>query len=147
MLYDAQTLLSDAQALTATANSANVYDCGSDRNIGIGEALGVRVTVDVAADGTTGDETYTVKVVTDDNAALSSATDVTGAVSIPRGSAAGSTFIIPIPPNTTMERYIGLTYTLGGTTPTVTVTAAILPMSMIDVSGSSVYYAAGYTVG
>lgn len=146
MLLDAQTLLSDAQALTATANSTNVFDSSSDRNIGLGEALGVKVTLDVGTDGTTGDETYTVKIVTDDNAALSSASDVTGAISIPRSTAAGTSYIIPIPPNTATERYIGLTYTLGGTTPTATVTAWIAPLSMLDTSGTSVYYAAGYTV-
>jgi hypothetical protein len=146
MYMDAQQIYSDAQALTATANSTNVIDHGSDRNIGLGEPLAVVVVVDVALDGTTGDETYTVKLVTDDNAALSSATDVTPAYSLPRGSAIGTKFIIPVPPNTTMERYSGLTFTLGGTTPTGTVTAFLTKADMADTSGTSVYYPDAITI-
>lgn len=143
MLLDAQTLLSDAQALTATANSTNVYDSSSDRNIGLGTPLGVKITCDVAIGGTS--PTATAKIVTDDNASLSSKTDVTGAVSL-AGLAAGGSVIIPVPPDTVMERYIAVTYTLGGTSPTITVTAWLAPLSMLETSGTNVYYAAGYTV-
>ena len=143
MLLDAQTLLSDAQALTATANSTNVYDSGSDRNLGIGEPLAVKITCDVAIGGTT--PTATAKITTDDNSSLSSKTDLTGAVSL-AGLAAGGSVILVIPPDTVAERYIAVTYTLGGTSPTITVTAWIAPLSMLDTSGASVYYAKGYTV-
>jgi len=53
-------------------------------------------------------------------------------VTIPAGSAAGSRFFINVPPNTSFERYSRLNYTLGGTTPTVTVTAHLVPLSFVQ---------------
>ena len=58
-MMDAQTLLSDAQALTATAVSTNSYDKGAAGNdIANGQPLGIEITVDVAADFTSANETY-----------------------------------------------------------------------------------------
>ncbi len=120
MYIDSLLEFSDAQALTATGASTNVVDLGSDRDIGVGCPLWVVITLGAAADGTTGDETYTVALQTDDNSSFSSATDI-ASVSIPRGSAAGSQFVIGVP--YANERYLRLNYTLGGTTPSVTVSA------------------------
>lgn len=147
MIIDAQHLFSDAQALTATAVSTNLLDLKADRNIGLGEPVAVVVDVDVALDGTTGDETYTVTVQADDNSSFSSATTVTGPVTMTRGAAAGTRYVIPIAPDTLTERYIRLSYTLGGTTPTATVTAYLQPVNMIGAGGSSVYYADAITIG
>ena len=58
MILDSLLKFSDAQALTATADSTNVIDLSNDRDIGIGEPMALVVTVGVAADFTTGDETY-----------------------------------------------------------------------------------------
>lgn len=145
MIIDAQLLYSDAQAVTADAGSTNVVDHGQDRNLGLGEPLAAVITVDVAADGTTGDETYVVLLETDDNAAFSSATEV-ARVTIPRGSAAGTKFVIPVPPTTSIERFTRLYYDVGGTTPTITVTAFLQPVSMIG-AGENVYYADAITIG
>lgn len=145
MFLDAYNRYSNAQALTATANSTNVIDHGSDRNIGIGNPMALFVQVGVAADQTDGDETYTVKLVTDDNEALSSATDVTPAYTIPRGTAAGTTYVIPIPPNTVIERYTAVTYTLGGTTPTITVSSFLLPLNMAQ-NFPNVFYPDAITI-
>ena len=59
---------------------------------------------------------------------------------------AGYRVVIPIPPTTLSEseQYIGVRYTLAGTTPSVTVTAHLQPMSMID--SNDVYYADGYAI-
>lgn len=111
---------SDAQALTATAVSTNVVDLTSDRDIGPGVPLWVILTLDVASDGGNSDETYVVALQTDDNSGFSSATEI-GSVTIPRGSAAGTMFSIGFPARN--ERYIRLNYTLGGTTPSATVSA------------------------
>lgn len=143
MILDGQNLYSDAQALTATAASTNIIDHGADRNLGIGEPMAVVITVGVAADGTTGDETYSAQVQTDDNASFSSATSVAGAVTIARGTAAGTKFVVAIPPDTTIERYTRVYYTLGGTTPTVTVDAFMQPMSAIQNDG---YFPDGFTI-
>lgn len=130
MILDAQTRLSDAQALTASAASTNYYDLGSDRDIGSGEPLAVLVSVDVAADATSGDETYAFALVTDDNTSFSSA-DTIMAISPGRAQlVAGSQWVIPIP--YANERYIRLQNNLGGTTPSITITVDIVPMSMLD---------------
>lgn len=120
MIIDSLIEFSDAQALTATAASTNVIDLGSDRDIGPGRPLWVVVQVDVAADGTTGDETYSVALETDDNSGFSSASSL-ATVSIPRSTVAGTRFLIGMP--RANERYLRLYYTLAGTTPTVTLSA------------------------
>lgn len=132
MLIDSQLLFSDAQALTATAASTNLIDHGSDRNIGVGEPLVAVITVDVALAGTT--PTFQVTVQTDDNAAFSSAASVAQSLQY-SALAAGAKVVVPLPPDTSPERFTRLNYTLGGTTPTITVTASLMPMNMIQAEG------------
>lgn len=132
MYIDSQLLFSDAQAVSADAGSTNVIDLGAAANVFAGEPMAVVIVVDVAADGTTTDETYEFQIETDDNAAFSSATDVLlhsiGYASL----TAGSKHILPIPAGATLERYIRLYYNVGGTSPSVTVTAFLQPLSMVD---------------
>src|SRR4030066_92187 len=47
---------------------------------------------------------------------------------------AGYTFVLPLPPTGLgeSERYLGVRYTLAGTTPTITVSAYLVPMSMLQ---------------
>lgn len=123
MYVDAQLLLSDAQALTATAVSTNIIDLGSDRDIGPGRGLSFVLTTDVAADSTTGNETYQVDIQTDDNSGFSSATTICSYVILAAALTAGSIHVLPMP--NTNERYVRLNYTLGGTTPTWTVTSFV----------------------
>jgi hypothetical protein len=120
MYIDSRLEFSDAQALTATAASTNLVDLGADRNIGPGRALWVVLSIDVAADDTTGDETYVADLETDSTSAFSSAT-VIATRAIARGTAAGAKFIIGFP--FANERWLRLNYTLGGTTPSVTLSA------------------------
>jgi hypothetical protein len=49
---------------------------------------------------------------------------------------AGFKFVIPIPPTalSESERYLGIRYDVTGTTPTITCTAYLAPLSMIDSS-------------
>jgi hypothetical protein len=143
MKVDAQLQFSDDQALTATANSTNIVDLAADNNIGIGAAMAILIIVKVAADNTTTNETYTVTVTTDDNAAFSSETTVVAATTLAAGSAIGTRLIIPIPPNAVTERYLRLTYTLGGTTPTVTLDAWLEPFDQIP---QHQYFPKGYVV-
>lgn len=132
MYIDAQLLFSDAQAVTADAGSTNVVDLGVARNLFEGEPLAVVLQVDVAADGTTTDETYEFQIETDDNASFSSATDLL-AHSIGYASlTAGSVHVLPIPVSAAVERYIRVYYNVGGTTPTITVTAFLQPLSMVQ---------------
>lgn len=140
MILDAQHLFSDAQALTATAASTNLIDFGSDRNIGIGEPMAVVVTVDTALAGTS--PTINIAVQMDDSAAFSSPVSVVTSQTY-SALAQGAKVVIPIPPDTSGERFCRLNYTLGGTTPTITVTAALIPMNMVQ---NEVAYPKGYTI-
>lgn len=130
MFIDTKLMFSDAQALTATAVSTNVVDQSLDRNLGRGEALGVMITVDVAADFTTGDETYQFDLQTDDNAGFSSATVLASRAIVAGLLTAGSVHVIPVPLDA--ERYLRMNYTLAGTTPTVTITTHLQPWHSID---------------
>lgn len=156
MMFDAQDLFSDAQAVTADAVGTNVIDLGTDRSIGNGEPMGVVFCVDVAADQTTGDEDYTFEVEYASNAAQSTGRQLIGRRVFESGTptapaqdadllVAGFKFVIPIPPTalSESERYIGIRYDVTGTTPTITVTAFLQPLSMID---SSVQYPDALTI-
>ena len=142
MMIDHQEVLSDAQALTATADSTNHRDLGSDRDIGRGEPMALVLIVDVAADTTTGDETYQFQVETDDNTSFTSSTIIADRTIAGSALTAGSRHVIPLAHAN--ERYVQGVYTLAGTTPSVTVTAFLQPMSMID--SNDVTYPNGYTI-
>ena len=131
MILDAQNRYSAAQALTATAVSTDVIDHSSDRNLGHGEPLVVLIKVDVAADAGNSDETYSIALQTDDNVGFSSAATV-GTVTIARGAVAGTTVYIPLPPDLSIERFTRLNYTLAGTTPSVTLSSYLVPLSFVD---------------
>jgi hypothetical protein len=142
MFLDAQAQLSDSQALSGSAASTNVIDLGADGNVGIGEPMAVLVVVEVAADFTTTDETYVVDLETDDNSGFSSATNL-GQLTLPDGAAAGSRFVIGVPADSRAEQFLRLNYTLGGTTPSVTLSAYLQPQSMIQ---NDVVYPDGFTI-
>jgi hypothetical protein len=135
MFLDALLLLSDAQAVTADAYSTNTIDLGGSspaRGIGAGEPMAVVVTVDVAADATTGDETYSFLLVQSANADLS-AHDTLSTITVAAANlTAGQKVVIPVPPGSVTKRYVGVRYDVGGTTPSITCTAFLQPMSMIE---------------
>jgi len=132
MFIDAQHRFSDAQAVTADAGSTNIIDLGVARNLFDGEPLAVVLTVDVAADGTTTDETYEFQIETDDNSGFSSATDLVVQSIGYAALTAGSKHILPVPVGAAVERYLRVYYNVGGTSPSITVTADLLPLSMVD---------------
>lgn len=149
MMFDAQHLFSDAQAVTADAVGTNVIDLSVDRSIGNGEAMVVVFCVDVAADQTTGDEDYTFDVEYASNAAQTTGRQLIGRRVFESGTptapaqdadllVAGFRFYIPIPPTklSESERYLGIRYDVTGTTPTITVTAFLQPAHMIDTADS-----------
>lgn len=158
MYLDSQNLFSDAQAITADAVGTNVIDLSVDRSIGVGEPMAVLFTVDVAADQTTGDEDYTFEVEYASNAAQSTGRQLIGRRAFESGTptapaqdadllVAGFQFSIPIPKTklSESERYLGIRYDVTGTTPTITVTAALVPMSMLD-GNVGAQYTSGFTV-
>lgn len=156
MILDSHLLFSDAQAVTADAVGTNVIDLGVDRSIGNGEPMAVMFQIDVAADQTTGDEDYTFEVEYASNAAQSTGRQLIGRRAFESGTptapaqdadllVAGFIFYIPIPPTKTSEseRYLGVRYDVTGTTPTITVTAALVPLAMVQADN---VYADGITI-
>jgi len=134
MILDKENQFCDGQAITASGMSTDVIDLGAaNQDIGEGEPMGVLITIDVAADDTTGDETYNFKLQQDDNSGFSSGADVAGvSLDVARGTAAGNKYVLPVPKYAITEQYLGVYATLGGTTPTVTFSAFLLPLSHIQ---------------
>jgi len=134
MWIDALLLLSDAQAVTADAASTNTIDLGgTNKLIGDGEPLAVLFSIDVGGDFTTGDETYEFQIIQSASANLSTpdilARRAISAASL--GLAAGTQVSVGLPMATPTKRYLGAYYDVGGTTPTITVTAALVPSKFI----------------
>ena len=156
MFLDGQLQFSDSQAVTADAVGTNVIDLAVDRSIGNGEPMAVLITVEVAADQGTGDEAYTFDVEYASDAAQTTARNLIGRRVFEAGTptapaqdadllVAGFSIVIPIPPTklSESERYLGIRYDVGGTTPTITCSAHLVPLSMIDATND---YASGSTI-
>lgn len=157
MFIDAQNLFSDAQAVTTDAVGTNVIDLSVNRALGNGEPMGVLFTIDVAADQTTNDEDYTFDVEYATDAAQTTGRQLIGRRVFESGTptapaqdadllVAGYAFCIPIPPSSLDDsaRYLGVRYDTTGTTPTITVTAMLMPLSMMKVSNN--HYADNVTI-
>ena len=130
MLIDTKELLSDAQALTATAISTNVYDtlpsggsinagdtggptANTTTNFGAGRPLYLYILVTTAM-VSAGSATLTIALESDDNTSLSSATShqtivtaVTAATMV-AGYWLAKGIVIP---QGSYQRYVGLRYT------------------------------------
>jgi hypothetical protein len=147
MFLDSLLTLSDAQALSATGVSTNTIDLGNPtvkNRIGSGTPMALVVTNDVAADFTTGDETYTIQLISSASANLSTPTVLDSlAITTAAQRAVGARNVIMMPKGLPVQRYIGVNYVLGGTTPSITVTAEIQPASMVD---DQTIYAKGYNI-
>lgn len=118
MIFDNQTILSDQQAITATAASTNVIDLGPIktglvRDIGKGKPIPIRiqVTEQFAASGA---GTLTVTLEVDDNDSFSSPKTVWSSGAIGKADLKPGKVIIPeYIPRGTNERYMRLNYTVG----------------------------------
>lgn len=153
-ILDSFTQISSAQALTATAASEDFIDLVTARDVfGGGEPLALVINWRVAAGGTS--PTFAAAVQVDDNTSFSSPTTVltsktlSGLTAMP----AGVQLIIPLPPltdiltaapNQAEFRYLRANYTLGGTSPTMTIDATIIPLSMAHHVRA---YPSGFSVG
>jgi hypothetical protein len=143
MINDALLLFADALSISASGAATDHIDLGADRNIGIGEPMVVLITVDVAASTGNADETYAFKIQTDTVTGFGSPTDV---ISRTIGRAlltAGSLHAIPVPPDTSMEQFMRVYATLGGTDPTITYTAMLVLQSSVP---KEALYPSGSTI-
>lgn len=156
MLLDAQGVFSDAQAVTSSAVGTNVISLVQARSIGNGEPIAVLFVCDVAADQTTGDEDYTFDVEIATAAAQNAGVQLlgrrvfeSGTPTAPAQNAdlliAGFKFAIVIPPTLASEDeiYLGIRYVTAGTSPTITMSAYLVPLSVID---ASIQYPDGFAI-
>jgi len=156
MILDGQLQFSNSQAVTTDAVGTNVVDLSQNRSIGNGEAMAVVFNVEVAADQTTGDEDYTFDVEYATDAAQTTGRQLIGRRIFESGTpgapaqnadllVVGFAFAIPIPPTQTSEsaRYLGIRYDTTGTSPIITCSAHLVPMSFFDSTNN---YASGYAV-
>lgn len=146
MYVDNQLVVSDTQAFSSDAASTNTIDTGNitpKNDWGAGEPMVMVVQVDVAADFTTGDETYEFQVIQSANADLSSPDILAQRTITAANLSAGSMHFLSIPPGAQTKRYLGAFFNGGGTTPTITATIFFAPATMIPVLKT---YAKGYTI-
>ena len=120
MFLDKRLTFDTAKALTASGNLTDTIDLGSDRDLGSGQAMYWALQLDAAADAADGNETYSFALQTDDNSAFSSPVTI-GTITVTRGDAIGTRYWIGMPQSN--ERHLRVVATLGGTTPSVTVTS------------------------
>lgn len=140
MYIDSQLLLSKEQTVTADAASTNVIDLGVSQDIGRGEPMAVVVVVNEGADFTTEDETYAFQVRT---GSTDTPTTVIASQAIDASDlVAGSRHVLPI--GFSNDRYLAAYYDVDGTTPSVTVTTFLAPMSMV--ASEDRVYDSGYTI-
>lgn len=111
MIFDAQNLFSDAQAITAAAGSTNIIDLGAARNIGVGENLFIVVTIDTAFTDSGSNSTLSVDLEGDSTDTFTP--DGTQPLFIiPALAAAGGVYIGRIIPDFAAQyRYIRLKFT------------------------------------
>jgi hypothetical protein len=128
MFVDTQLELSDAQAVTATAISANVIDTqaalgggtniaggNANQDIGQGEDVYLVVTTQTAITDTGSDATLTVTLESATDAGLTTAAVVhfsTGALAFATYAPAGSVIAVIKLPVADYKRYLGLRYTV-----------------------------------
>jgi hypothetical protein len=129
MIFDATTLFSNAQAITATSASTNIIDLGATgtvfggataiaRDVGKGREVSMRASVVESFNNLT---SLSIGIETDDNTAFASAKTVwTSPAYTLAELATGAKLLLPDElPVGTDERYLRLKYTVAGTAPTL----------------------------
>lgn len=110
---DLSELMSDKQAITATAASTNVIDLGAIRNIAVGEPVPLTIKVNEAFNNLTN---LAIAIQTDDNPSFSSATTVYTTTVLLAALVVGYKVPIKYLPDV-KERYVRAYYTVTGTAP------------------------------
>lgn len=127
MIFDAQNLFSDAQAITATAVSTNIIDLSDlERRIGTGENLYIHVNVDIAFTDAGSDSTVQVELQADALEGFGGPTNVQDIGTFAALSPIGARLIARIAPEILTERFIRLNYTVAnGNLTTGSLTAGV----------------------
>jgi hypothetical protein len=125
MIFSAQQIFSDDQAITASADSTNVIDLGVagtpydaaaalNRDVGKGAGIPILIQVTEAFDALTNLE---IKIST--GATTTLGTTIVSKVILLADLVAGAQFPVVVLPNDITERYLGIEYVVTGGTPTV----------------------------
>lgn len=140
-IRDSQMVLSDAQAVTSTGDTAstNVYDCGAAYDAGVGEELFINVAVDTAVTSAGAATVQAVLQTSDDNSTFTDAmagaaiakADLTAGVSMLKGR---------IPHG--LGRYLRVAYRVG----TAALTAGNFDAYFTKDADANTAYASGFTV-
>lgn len=123
MLFDAKLLMSNAQAITATAASTDIIDRGDTKDVGRAGDIPLLVQVVEAFNTLT---SLTIELQTDDNSAFSTPRSLFSVVVPLADLKLGYQIpIITLPQKT--ERFLRLSYSIAGTNPTLgKVTAGVV---------------------
>lgn len=148
MYVDKQLEFSDAQAVTATAISTNVYDLfstdtgGSTEfspntriDVGLGQDVWLVVSTQTTATDTGSDATLTITFETADDAALSTNAQVvysTSALAFAAFATAGTNLVRIKIPSFPYRRYIGVRYTVASGPLTAGAFDAFLTYEAVD---------------
>lgn len=120
MIIDHQLRFSNSQALTATAVSTNVIDLGyADADSGTGEQMFVVAHFETALGGTT--PTFQIELQQSDDNSTYETILLSKEVS---EAPADGLMVFSLPRHS--GRYLRLNYTLGGTSPTVTISSGVV---------------------
>lgn len=126
MIFDKQTLFSDAQAITASAGSTNTIDLGAtgtvygnsvalSRDIGPGKEIPILVQVVTAFDSVADDETLTVALQLDTTDTITPDKTITlGTLTNAQLKVAGTRIPFRVVPDGVNLRYARLYYTVAG---------------------------------
>ncbi len=128
MIGDANNCFSTDQAVTATALSENVIDCGVAKDLlGAGNPLFIVVTCVAAMTDDISNTTVAVTLETDSTAALDSAVVLATIGTFAAVSPIGTQLVYAIPPGLAWQQFCGLRYTVAnGNLTTGTFTAEIV---------------------
>lgn len=126
MILDERALLSDKQAIVATAASTDAYDFGQTgvtydlvtlrRRLGVGMKIPFLIMVNQDFDNLT---SLDITLQTDDDSAFGSPTNVLTVNVLLADLVAGYIFPVDKLPRTIRERYFRVLYTVNGAAPTV----------------------------
>lgn len=133
MMLDDQLTVSRAQALTVTANSTDYIDMGANRSLGAGQE--VIPFVDISAVGGTA-PTLTVAFVGADDTGFSTNKITIDSVTPTLVSGTPFGFVRMSARVHLPKRYYRFEYTLGGTSPTMTITAGLCANEQTEITRS-----------
>lgn len=126
-MQDVQRTLTGATTQTITSTGATTDGYDGSAHMGKGEPMGAEITV-TAIDAASGDETYTAQLRHDGDSARGSATAIGPVLTILRSITAPKVYVLTIPAHETGEQYWDVLFTLGGTTPSITVKVEVKPL-------------------